>query len=76
MYWLVQFTTRDIDSYAYEVENEEVAFYTEKEANDFYNDLPEYIKKINPNSRCESRQKPVKINMLICNYDHEKMRIF
>ena len=44
--WVVEFTGRDKGGYAYETENFNIVFANEKEADQFFEDLPKWFEKI------------------------------
>lgn len=73
--FMVEYTLRDKDGYAYELEKAGVCLATEKEAWDFYNTLPAYIEKhFSKYYILDSRSKPKEIGM-VCHYNKEKLEL-
>ena len=63
--WIVEYTTRDEGDYAYEEEEQTIAFRTEEAANDFYNRCEDLILQSSRYyTRVVRKKKPKQILLL------------
>jgi len=74
--WVVEFTGRDKGGYAYETENFSLVFANEKEADQFFEDLPKWFEK-NWGSfyELENRYPAKKLGSAIYRYNRETMKV-
>ena len=72
--FIVEFTLRDEDGYAYETDIENVCLASEKEAWDFYDTLPAYVEKRYPHQDLENRYPPKCVGA-VCHYDKENLEL-
>lgn len=74
--WVVEFTGRDKGGYAYETENFNIVFANEKEADQFFADLPKWFEKNwGSHYELENRYPAKKLGSAICHYNHETMEV-
>lgn len=72
--WIVEYTLREIGGYAYETDEDAVLFASEKDAKQFFDDLPQYVEKKLVGYVLENRRPPRKVGG-ICKYDHDNLKI-
>lgn len=72
--WVVYYVIREEGGYAYEEEEINNFFENEKDANQFYKDLPKYIEKHFVGYELEKRSTPTRIGT-ICKYDKENLNV-
>lgn len=72
--FIVEFTLRDEDGYAYETDVENVCFASDKEAWDFYDTLPAYVEKHYPHQNLENRYPPKCVGAVF-HYDKENLEL-
>ena len=62
--WAVDIVLRDIDTYAYEEDSHTLAFKSELEAMNFYNECDEYYKKVTKDvTHVERKSRPREVNL-------------
>lgn len=72
--WVVGYNLREKGGYAYETEEYSVLFASEKEADQFYADLPKYVEKKFVYYTLESRSMPKRLGA-ICKYDRDNLNV-
>lgn len=72
--WVVGYNLREKGGYAYETEEYSVLFASEKEADQFYADLPKYVEKKFVYYTLESRSTPKRLGA-ICKYDRDNLNV-
>lgn len=72
--WIVEYTLREIGGYAYETEEDSVLFASEKDADQFFEDLPKFVETKLTGYELENRYPAKKVGC-ICKYDHNNLEI-